>query len=222
MSGNYFNTVIALDYIWIYSHFLQQQLFSCEAAARQGHYFLSVLTQINLLEDAIKSAVDNYDDNYNEVAAEAFERGLLTEIEYYFVSGAENSLRKFRNSIAHKNLAAMYIQFSNEGLLCPLTEDETYQIFYNKYSHIIVNLILKVITKNREYNLCLDSLLKDNAYRIHTFTISELLALKGYPKDYADGVPLSDSDKIRLIDNSSDLTIINAILKSVLSVDKND
>ena len=89
----------------------------------------------------------------------------------------------------------MYIQFSNEDLLCPRIVEETYQVFYNKYSHLIVNLILKVISKNREYNLCLDSLLKDNAYRIHTFTISDLLALKGYPKDYADGVPLSDSGK---------------------------
>lgn len=212
----YFNIEEALENICGYSSFLQQRLEACVQAADDGYYFLSVLTLLGLLEDTLKSALDNYEDNFNEIAIEAFDQNLLTAIEYSFISFDNNSLRKFRNCIAHKNLSAMYLQFSMEELLYPLSEEETYQHFYDKYSKIIINLILKIATKNKQYNICVDSLLKNNGYRIHQFSIPDLLELKGYPRDYADKVNLPESDIIRLIDNSSDAFIINALIKSNL------
>lgn len=218
----YFDTEKALYNISGYSSFLQQRLEACVEAADDGYYFLSVLTLLNMLEDTLKSAMDNYEDNLNVIAKNTFEQNLLTAIEYSFISFDNNSLRKFRNCIAHKNLSTMYLQFSMEELLYPLSEEETYKHFYDKYSEIIINLILKIATKNEQYNICVDSLLKNNAYRIHKFSIPDLLELKGYPRDYADSVNLTESDIIRLIDNSSDAFIINALLKSNLTVEESD
>lgn len=218
----YFDTKEVLNYISGYSSFLQQRLEACVEAAYDGYHFLSVLTLLNMLEDTLKSALDDYDDNLNVIAKNAFEQDLLTAIEYSFISFDSNSLRKFRNCIAHKNLSTMYLQFSMEEVLYPLSEEETYKHFYDKYSEIIINLILKIATKNEQYNICVDSLLKNNAYRIHQFSIPDLLELKGYPRDYADNVNLSESDIIRLIDNSSGAFMINAILKCNLTVEEVD
>lgn len=212
----YFTTEEALNKICGYSSFLQQRLEACVEAADDGYYFLSVVTLFNLLENTLKSALDNYDDNLNVIAKEAFNQNLITAMEYSFISFDNNSLRKFRNCIAHKNLAAMYLQFSMEELLYPLSEEETYKHFYDKYAEIIINIILKIATKNEKFCISVDSLLKNNAYRIIQFSIPDLLELKGYPRDYADKVKLTESDIIRLIDNSSDLTMIMAILKSNL------
>lgn len=212
----FYDLADALDYIWVYSHFLQQELYACEEAARNGHYFLSVLTQISLLEDTIKTAVDNFEDNFNKVAELAYNKGYLSEKEYCFVSSAENSLRKFRNCIAHNNLMARCLQFSMDPLLYPLTEEETYQHFYDKYAEIIVNIILKVISQNETYKICVDRQLKNNGFKILTFSIPELLEQKGYPSNYCDKVDLPEADIIRLIDNSSDLNMVMAVLKSNL------
>lgn len=221
----YFDTEEALCNISGYSSFLQQRIEACVEAADNGYYFLSVLTLLNMLEDTLKSSLDNYDDNFNVIAKNAFELNFLTAIEYSFISFDNNSLRKFRNCIAHKNLSTMYLQFSMEELLYPLSEEETYKHFYDKYSEIIINLILKIAAKNRQYNICVDRFLKNNAYIIRQFSIPYLLELKGYLRNYADNVNLSGSDIIRLLDNSSDAFMINAILKcnlTVLEVDKNN
>ncbi len=221
----YFETGEALYKLSGYSSFLQQRLEACIEAAEDGYYFLSVLTLLNMLEDTLKSSLDNYDDNFNVIAKNAFELNFLTAIEYSFISFDNNSLRKFRNCIAHKNLSTMYLQFSMEELLYPLSEEETYKHFYDKYSEIIINLILKIAAKNRQYNICVDRFLKNNAYIIRQISIPYLLELKGYLRNYADNVNQSESDIIRLLDNSSDAFMINAILKcnlTVLEVDKNN
>lgn len=212
----------AVFYIGGYSHFLQQQIIDCHDAAADGYCFLSVFSLLNLLEDTLKITLNDYNSNFNVVAEKAYTQNLLSDIEYSFLSYSDNSLRKFRNCIAHKNLSAMYLQFSYEDLLYPLTEKETYKHFYDKYEEIIINLILKIMTKKEQFKICVDDLLKNNGYKIHEFSIPDLLELKGYPRDYAENIDLPQSDIIRLIDNSSDANIITALLKSVLSVDKKE
>lgn len=216
----YFNIEEALCRISGYSNFLQQRLEACVYAAEDGYYFLSVMTLMNLLEDSFKSSLDMYEENFNMVVQAAYEEDLLTTMEYSFISFDDNSMRKFRNCLAHKNLATMYLQFSKEALLYPLTDEETYKHFYEKYAIIIINIILKTITKNKKYEICLDGLLKNNAYRIHKYSIPDLLELKGYSRNYADNVNLTESDIIRLIDNSSDANITNAIITSVFGGDR--
>lgn len=202
-----------------YSDFLQQRLEACIEAAEDGYYYLSVSTLMGLLEDSLKLALDDFEENFNILAETAYEQNILTDIEYAFISFDDNSLRKFRNCIAHKNLATLYLQFSYEELLYPCSEEDTYQHFYDKYADIIINIILKIITRNNKYEICLDSLLKNNAFRILSFSIPDLLELKGYPRDYADKLNMAKSDIIRLIDNSSDAHVIKALLNSNLKVD---
>jgi len=172
---------VALERIWLYSHFLNEQLVACESVVQDGYGFVGTCMAINLLEHALKCVVDDYESNFNRVAEEACERGILTDIEYSFVSFDNNSLRKLRNCFAHKNLSAMYLKFSQDALLYPMSEDATYHHFYDKYSGSIINIILKAVSHGQEENLDNDSELKGNAFKILTYTIPELLELKGFP-----------------------------------------
>lgn len=208
---------VALERIWLYSHFLNEQLVACENVVEDGYGFLGTSMAINLLENALKCVVDDYESNFNRVAKEACERGVLTDLEYSFVSFDNNSLRKLRNCFAHKNLSAMYLQFSQDALLYPMSEETTYHHFYGKYSSCIINIILKAVSHEQEENLDSDNELKGNAFKIHTYTIPELLELKGFPKDYLNGLDIPESELVRLIDNSSDVTMGKALFESLLS-----
>ncbi|QKF77199.1 hypothetical protein [Arcobacter defluvii] len=174
-----------IGYIWQYSRYYGNLLISCEEIIKvenfSGHDSLIYL--FNILENIVKSQIKNYEQNFVKIIDELKERNYISEIEYNFLNNKEYGIRRIRNPLAHSNLSKYNIIFLFEDtkLLFPLTEDATCTKFYEYFSDILFNLMLKIISNNfiTPISINLDEDIKKLKIRIQEITPEELLSYKG-------------------------------------------
>ncbi len=216
------NTV--LDHLWQYSRFSAFCLYQSEELFRLGKGFGAITVLFNCLENVCKSVINDYNSNTFVIYQNLLDKGLITSIEHDFLNKGDNCIRKIRNYYAHKNITAIYyIHTENEQeFLCPLTEDETSLLFYEKTSDIIYNIIFKIIcssfideVKDR-FQFSLEDVILECNIKIKFLSVKEMLTLKGYPDDYiSDDLDIPEDAKYRIIDNSPDMNAYSFILSGI-------
>ncbi|MFW3380299.1 hypothetical protein [Aliarcobacter butzleri] len=209
-----------IDYIWQYSRYYGDLLISCKKIAKlenfNGHVTLIYL--FNILENIIKSQVKNYELNFVHVINKLKEKNYSSEIEYDFLNNNEYGIRRIRNLLAHSNLSKYNIifLFEDKKLLFPLTEDATCTKFYEYFSDILFNLMLKIISNNfiTPISINLDEDIKKLKIRIQEITPEELLSYKGIDYKQLKGWnEMLEDDKYKMAENASDVNIYTHIFK---------
>ncbi|MCT7567617.1 hypothetical protein [Aliarcobacter butzleri] len=209
-----------IDYIWQYSRYYGDLLISCKKIAKlenfNGHVTLIYL--FNILENIIKSQVKNYELNFVHVINKLKEKNYISEIEYDFLNNNEYGIRRIRNLLAHSNLSKYNIifLFEDKKLLFPLTEDATCTKFYEYFSDILFNLMLKIISNNfiTPISINLDEDIKKLKIRIQEITPEELLSYKGIDYKQLKGWnEMLEDDKYKMAENASDVNIYTHIFK---------
>lgn len=209
-----------IDYIWQYSQYYGNLLISCEKIAKlenfNGHATLIYL--FNILENIVKSQVKNYELNFVHVIDELKEKNYISEIEYDFLNNREYGIRRIRNLLAHSNLSKYNIifLFEDNKLLFPLTEDTTCTKFYEYFSDILFNLMLKIISNNfiTSFSINLNEDIKRLKIRIQEITPEELLSYKGIDYKQLKGWnEMLEDDKYKMAENASDVNIYTHIFK---------
>ena len=216
------NTV--LDHLWQYSRFSASCLYQSEELFRAGKGFGAITVLFNCLENICKSVINDYNSNTFEIYQNLLDEGLITPIEHDFLNKGDNCIRKIRNYYAHKNITAIYYIHAENGheWLCPLTEDDTSLLIYEKTSEIIFNMIFKIICScfidevKDKFLFSLDDVILECKIKIKFLSVKDLLRLKGYPEDYiSDHLDIPEDAKYRIIDNSPDLNVYSFILSRI-------
>lgn len=216
------NTV--LDHLWQYSRFSASCLYQSEELFRAGKGFGAITVLFNCLENICKSVINDYNSNTFVIYQNLLDKGLITSMEHDFLNKGDNCIRKIRNYYAHKNITAIYYIHTENGheLLCPLTEDETSLLIYEKISDIIFNMIFKIICScfidevKDKFQFSLDDVIWECNIKIKFLSVKELLLLKGYPEDYiSDDLDIPEDAKYRIIDNSPDVNAYSFILSRI-------
>ena len=209
-----------IDYIWQYSRYYGDLLISCKKIAKlenfNGHVTLIYL--FNILENIIKSQVKNYELNFVHVINKLKEKNYISEIEYDFLNNNEYGIRRIRNLLAHSNLSKYIIifLFEDKKLLFPLTEDATCTKFYEYFSDILFNLMLKIISNNfiTPISINLDEDIKKLKIKIQEITPEELLSYKGIDYKQLKGWnEMLEDNKYKMAENASDVNIYTHIFK---------
>ena len=209
-----------IDYIWQYSRYYGDLLISCKKIAKlenfNGHVTLIYL--FNILENIIKSQVKNYELNFVHVINKLKEKNYISEIEYDFLNNNEYGIRRIRNLLAHSNLSKYNIifLFEDKKLLFPLTEDATCTKFYEYFSDILFNLMLKIISNNfiTPISINLDEDIKKLKIKIQEITPEELLSYKGIDYKQLKGWnEMLEDNKYKMAENASDVNIYTHIFK---------
>ncbi len=211
-----------IDNVWLYSRYFGNQLAYLKEIEENGSASLVYL--LNLLENVIKSYVDDYESNFQSVVKETFKRGLLTQIEYEFLNNKVNGIRKLRNAFAHANLSQFSFQFENNPIIYPLTENENCQILFSKISDIIFNIILKIaiVPLNVDLSVNTDVAIKNLKYKIVTLTPEDILLDKGIdPVTLHGWGTLTDSEKYRHAENASNVNVLAHIFSAIANEQKN-
>ena len=195
-------------------------MISCKKIAKlenfNGHVTLIYL--FNILENIIKSQVKNYELNFVHVINKLKEKNYISEIEYDFLNNNEYGIRRIRNLLAHSNLSKYIIifLFEDKKLLFPLTEDATCTKFYEYFSDILFNLMLKIISNNfiTPISINLDEDIKKLKIKIQEITPEELLSYKGIDYKQLKGWnEMLEDNKYKMAENASDVNIYTHIFK---------
>ena len=209
-----------VDYIWQYSRYYGNLLISCEQIIKVENFggHASLIYLFNILENIVKSQIKNYEQNFVKIIDELKERNYISEIEYDFLNNKEYGIRRIRNLLAHSNLSKYNIVFLFEDtkLLFPLTEDTTCRKFYEYFSDILFNLMLKIISNNfiTTFPINLDEDIKRLKIKIQEITPEELLSYKGIDYKQLKGWNMmSEDDKYKMVENASDVNIYTHIFK---------
>ncbi|MDY3201567.1 MAG: hypothetical protein RBQ84_11475 [Arcobacter sp.] len=209
-----------IGYIWQYSRYYGNLLISCEEIIKvenfSGH--ASLIYLFNILENIVKSQIKNYEQNFVKIIDELKERNYISEIEYDFLNNKEYGIRRIRNLLAHSNLSKYNIIFLFEDtkLLFPLTEDATCTKFYEYFSDILFNLMLKIISNNfiTTFPINLNEDIKKLKIRIQEITPEELLSYKGIDYKQLKGWnEMSEDNKYKMVENALDVNIYTHIFK---------
>jgi len=210
-----------IDNIWQYSRYYGNLLISCEEIIKvenfSGH--ASLIYLFNILENIAKSQIKKFDGiDYISVINELKEKNYISKIEYDFLNNKNYGIRKIRNLLAHSNLSKYNIifLFEDNKLLFPLTEDTTCAKFYECFSDILFNLMLKIISNNfiTQISINLDEEIKKLKIRIQEITPEELLSYKGIDYKQLKGWnEMLEDDKYKMAENASDANIYTHIFK---------
>jgi len=218
-----------LDYLWIHSRFNAICLHQSSVLYREGKGFAAVTVLFSCLESVAKSVANDYDSSLKKVFKKLFDDGILTEIEHNFLNDSNHCIREIRNLYAHANISTINLVSVEDGkeILCPLTEDETSLLLYQKISDIVYNLILKCISSNFvdevkvRFSQPLDDAILQCDLRIKILSVPELLVLKGYPSDYiSNDIDIPEDAKYRIVDNAPDLNMRMHILSQLVNGDR--
>ena len=213
-----------LDYLWVYSHFNATCLYQSEELYRLEKGFAAITVLFNCLENVSKSITNDYNSNLQQVFEKIFDNGIITAVEHDFLNTGDHCIRKIRNLYAHANIAAINLVNVENGkeILCPLAEDDTSLLLYDKISDIIYNLILKMISSmlidelKSRFSFSLDDHILACDIHFKILSAKELLILKGYPEDYiSDDLNIPEDSKYRMVDNSPDVNIYEFILSQL-------
>lgn len=213
-----YSKTIVLDYLWLHNRFYSQQLYRSDELYRDNKGYAALVLLFNILEIVIKSVVNSFDISFQAATKKLFEENLLSEREFGYLSGDTFSIRKIRNLFAHANLGAInFITLENDiEVLNPLTEEESCLLLYEQTSEIVFNLILKIIPNSLvSSDFYLDKEILEHPLNFKILSVEELLACKGYPKDYLDIEGIPEEAKIRLIDNTPDINMLGYILGNI-------
>jgi len=207
-----------VDYVWQYSWYYGNLLGYCTQIYENENGHASLIYLFNLVENAFKENLSDYDSNFYSIIDTSYNRGFINEIELNFLNDKTIGVRKIRNLLAHANLSKFNIVFLNENkdLLFPLTENETCLKIYDLFSDILFNLILKIISKNFIIPICVDLNDKINSlsYEIKEFSAEDILKDKGISVDYfIDWEKKSESEKYRIAENSQNVNVLTEIFK---------
>lgn len=211
-----------IDNIWQYSRYYGNLLISCEEIIKvenfSGH--ASLIYLFNILENIAKSQIKKFDGiDYISVINELKEKNYISKIEYDFLNNKNYGIRKIRNLLAHSNLSKYNIifLFEDNKLLFPLTKDTTCAKFYECFSDILFNLMLKIISNNfiTQISINLDEEIKKLKIRIQEITPEELLSsYKGIDYKQLKGWnEMLEDDKYKMAENASDANIYTHIFK---------
>ena len=210
-----------IDYVWQYSEYYGNLLISCEKIAKlenfSGHATLIYL--FNILENIAKSQIKKFDKiDFVDVIKKLKEKNHISEIECDFLNNKDYGIRRIRNLLAHSNLSKYNIVFLFEDtkLLFPLTEDSTCRKFYEYFSDILFNLMLKIICDNFTISISinLDEDIKRLKIKIQEITPEELLSYKGIDYKQLKGwTEMLEDDKYKMAENASDVNAYINIFK---------
>ncbi len=209
-----------IDYVWQYSKYYGNLLISCEKIAKlenfSGHARLIYL--FNILENIVKSQIKNYELNFVQGIDKLKEKNYISEIECDFLNNKEYGIRRIRNLLAHSNLSKYNIVFLFEDnkLLFPLTEDSTCAKFYEHFSDILFNLMLKIISDNFTISISinLDEVIEKLKIKIQEISPEELLSYKGMDYKQLKGwSEMLEDDKYKMAENALDVNIYTHIFK---------
>jgi hypothetical protein len=222
---NQISKSLVIDYLWLYSRFYGIRLSECENLYLQKSGYAAVTLLFGCLENISKSVISDFDSSFNEINKQLKKLSYITEEEYKFLNGNEFSIRKIRNLFAHANIAAIHlINYENKRqILYPLTEEKSCLLLYDKISLIIFYIILKLISstfvtsRHEALEIDINKKIKECHLEFKICSSSEMLELKGFPRDYlSDDMGISEDAKIRLIENESDINIQKQIYKGML------
>lgn len=198
-----------------YSKYYCRQLYECESLFQSDSGHTSIFYLFSLLENIIKSTLNNYDETTYKLIQKLKENNVINEIECDFLNGSEKGVRKIRNIFAHANLSKYDFKIGTESITYPFTENETCLLLYSYFSNIICGLIIKILNPMMEIqeDIDLSSLIEGLNYQIIERTPEELLNFKGInPENILGWDELDESTKFRLVENSPDTNILSMIL----------
>ena len=206
----------AIDYIWQYSRYYGNQLAFLRNIEENGSASLVYL--FNLLENILKSHVDDFSDSFQNVVKRSYDSGLLTKVEHDFLNNKKTGVRKLRNVLAHANLSKFNLKFPNDVSLYPLSEDDNCQLLYDKLSVIIFNIMLKVASHELivDINVDVDNDIKTLKISIVEFTPEDILLDKGIEPSRLEGWDkLKESDKYRHAENAHNLKVLTHLFSGL-------
>lgn len=210
-----------IDYIWQYSRFYGNKLGDCEYHYEKGEGYVAIILLFEVAENICKSVFGDYNGNFNSIVSKLKDSGKITAVEEGFLSTNEFSIRRIRNLFAHANLAGIHIVQEENGreIYYPLTEEDSCLLLYEKVSHLLMNLLLKVIAESfvSEINIDLEDELREFEVRIENLSARKMLEMLGYPDDHIKSVENTiDEEKLkRLAENSSNVNVLMEILKNL-------
>lgn len=208
---------IVLDYLWQHSRFYHSCLYQSEELYREEKGIACVMVLFSCMENISKSVINDFDTRSVDIYKTLFAAGIISTKEHEFLNVGDFCIRKIRNFYAHANVAAIYmVDYENDvELYCPLTDDATSLLLYEKISDILFNLILKIVSsvfideiKNK---LCivLDEAISACSLKFQVMSVKQLLVLKGFPENYFDKCEdIPEHAKIRLLDNAPDVGLM--------------
>jgi len=206
-----FNKQFIIEQVSCYSEHYSKRLADCEDLFNNGFNYAALVLLLILLENVSASMIENYNLSAYETFKELKTRELITSEEHEYISGKGNSsLRKVRNTLAHRNLGRYQIVITenNTSTSYNLSENTTFQKLYALISYSVFNLICKIVLApyGSEFENA-DGIDLSEEFRKYTFIIKkatseELLEAKGYPKEYfPDFLDTPECQKIRIINN---------------------
>ena len=206
-------TVNVLNY---YSKYYCQQFIECENLFnnKKGHFALFNL--FALFENIVKSTLNDFESTFNLLNIRLKEESSINDLEFNFLNNNKDGIRQIRNILAHANLSKYDLVIKNEKITFPFTENETCLILYENLSLIISGIILKILKRFTvlEYEIDLTKSIENLNFSFITRTPEELMMFKAIPlKD--DWYKLEESVKYRLVENSSDVTLLGEIFKGL-------
>lgn len=201
-----------IDYVWQYSRYYGNQLGFLDRIEENGSAALVYL--FNLLENILKTHIDDYDATFQNAVKKSYESGLLTKVEYDFLNSSKFGIRKLRNILAHANLSKFNVKFDSEDALYPLTENDNCQMLYQKFSSIIFNILLKVAALELTVNISIniDSEIKALKFSIVEYSPEDILVDKGIdPSTLSGWHGLKESQKYRFAENAQNIKVLSHI-----------
>lgn len=207
-----------IDYIWQYSRYYGNQLAFLEYVEENGS--ASLIYLFNLLENVLKTHIDDYGETFQNVVKKSYESGLLTKVEHDFLNNKKSGVRILRNILSHANLSKFNIKFSNEKVLYPLTENDNCQQLYQKISDIIFNIMLKVAALELivDISVDIDSEIKALKLSIVEFSPEDILIDKGIdPTTLIGWQDLKESQQYRFAENAQNVKVLSHIFSGLLA-----
>lgn len=205
-----------IDLVWQYSRYYGNQLAYLSEIEENGNASLFYL--FNILENIFKTALSDYDSNFQYIVKDAHKNGLINQKEHDFLNNKHTGVRRIRNLLAHANLAKFNLLFSNDESLHPIVENESCQQLYNILSDIIFNILLKVVSVNFsiDVQVDIDNLIKGLDFQIIEISAEDILLDKGINIEHVPNWDeLPESDKYRIAENAQNVNVLTHIFKSL-------
>lgn len=210
-----------VDYIWQYSRFYGNKLGECERYFENGEGYVALILLFEVTENICKSIHGDYNSNFNSLIKQLEDTGKITGKEAGFLSNNKYSVRKIRNLFAHENLMGINIVEKKNGrdIYYPLTEDESCRLLYDKISHLLFNILLKIVSDSFivEINVDLEDYLDELEIRIEILSARKMLELLGLSDEDIKiiGGDIRESTLQRLADNSPNVNVLADIFKNL-------
>ena len=203
-----------------YSKYYFGILNDCEFLRKENKGHFALFSIFSLLENIIKSTLNNFEITFQKSVEKLYELNVISESENNLLNDKYNGFRKLRNIFAHANLSKYDLEYANEKVTFPLSENENCLKLYDEISEIIFFIILKLINIEMKVHLDInqnfsEEIINNFNYKIILRTPEELMKFKGLNLSN-EFIKLPESAKYRLVENSSDTFIMQQILKNLL------